>query len=537
MVAGPTLPLLIANATVDQVMRSMFDDTFAGIHQLAWLDWAILIPYYTLLLILSIYGLHRYAVIRTYRKWRRNTIIEPAARFESLPPVTIQLPIYNERFVIERLLEEVVKMDYPVHLLQIQVLDDSTDETHAFTERLVGAYRAQGIPIEYHHRSNRLGFKAGALEAGSKTATGELIAIFDADFVPPRDFLQRTVHFFTDPKIGVVQTRWTYLNRHFNLLTEVQAMLLDGHFVLEHEARCGRGLFFNFNGTAGVLRKSMIEDAGGWQHDTLTEDTDLSYRAQLKGWRFLYLPDVECPSELPVETHSFQVQQSRWAKGLMQVGIKLLPSILRAKLPWRVKMEAFCHLTPNISYPLMLAVSALTLPVSIVRFYMGWYQMLILDLPLVVANFLSLMLFYAYAQRELDPRGWKRSLPLLPVLMAAGVAITVSNAKAVLEALLGIRSGFVRTAKYAITGEGRATPPASRYRRRSGWLPWVELAVGCWFVYVIAYSIECYNFFAIPFLLLFVCGYWWAGFTTMYQEYRGRLAWERERGLGVETVR
>ncbi len=316
-----------------QARRALLDNTFAGIHQLDWFDWAILIPYFGLLGILSLYGLHRYEVIRTYFKYRKKLPKEPPTRFEQLPPVTIQLPLYNERFVVERLLEEVLKIDYPRDLLQIQVLDDSTDETHAFAERLVARYRALGHPIEYHHRTNRAGFKAGALQEGLKTATGELVAIFDADFIPPADFLMRTVHFFADPQVGVVQTRWSYINRDSNVLTEVQAMLLDGHFVLEHGARYGRGLFFNFNGTAGILRRKMIDDAGGWQHDTLTEDSDLSYRAQLKGWKFVYLPGLDCPSELPVEMHAFQVQQSRWAKGLTQVAKKLLPTILRAKVP------------------------------------------------------------------------------------------------------------------------------------------------------------------------------------------------------------
>src|SRR5205823_14746836 len=308
------------------------------------------------------------------------------------------------------------------------------DETHPMTERLVKEYRAAGYPIDYIHRPNRHGYTAGGLENGLKTATGEIVASFDADFVPPADFLKRTVHFFTDAKVGVVQTRWGYLNRHYNLLTEIQAMLLDGHFVLEHGARSGGGMFFNFNGTAGILRVKMIEDAGGWQHDTLTEDSDLSYRAQLKGWKFIYVPSIECPSELPVDTYGFQVQHSRWSKGLTQVAIKLLPTILRAKLPWRVKAEAFFHLTPNISYPLMIAVSALMLPVMIVRFYMGWLEMLLIDLPLIAASFWSISAFYVVAQRELFPRNWKRTILFLPALMAAGVALTIINTKAVFEA-------------------------------------------------------------------------------------------------------
>ncbi len=522
-------------STFQQLRRAMFDDTFAGIHRLEWFDWSLLIPYFALLFILSLYGLHRYEIIRTYFRHRKKLPQEAPQRFEQLPPVTIQLPIYNERFVVERLLESVLKIEYPRELLQIQVLDDSTDETHPFTERLVAHYRAMGHPIEYCHRTNRTGFKAGALHEGLRTATGELVAIFDADFVPPPDFLMRTVHFFADPKVGVVQTRWSYLNRESNVLTEVQAMLLDGHFVLEHVARCGRGLFFNFNGTGGILRRRMIDDAGGWQHDTLTEDSDLSYRAQLKGWRFVYLPGLDCPSELPVEMYGFQVQQSRWAKGLMQCGIKLLPSILRAKIPFRVKLEAFFHLTPNISYPMMLVVSALMLPVMIVRFYMGWMQMVFLDLPLIVASFWSISAFYLLAQRELHPRTWTRALFLLPALLAVGVALTVINTRAVLEALLGVQTGFVRTPKYALAA-GQRRVETMKYRRKSGILPFLEIGVGTYFVAMTAFAIDVYNFFSVPFLLLFVAGYYWAGFGTLIHEYRDRIRVSRRRELVVEAA-
>ena len=386
--------LALATPTLtEKVYRSFFDDSFSGIHQLSWFDWALLIPYFGILLLLSVYGLHRYDTIVTYFRHRRKATKEPSSHFEELPQVTIQLPLYNERYVLERLIEETIKMDYPKDRLQIQVLDDSTDETHAFAGALCERYKNLGYPIEYHHRMNRHGFKAGALQEGLKTATGEFVAVFDADFIPPSDFLMRTIHHFADPKVGVIQTRWSYLNRDFNFLTEVEAILLDGHFILEHGARSRAGYFFNFNGTAGILRTSMIADAGGWQHDTLTEDSDLSYRAQLKGWKFVYLPDLHCASELPVEIHGFQVQQFRWAKGLMQVARKLLPSLLKADLPWRVKFEAFMHLTPNISYPLMVVVSALMLPVMIVRFYMGFWQMMLLDLPLIAASFWSISAF------------------------------------------------------------------------------------------------------------------------------------------------
>jgi cellulose synthase/poly-beta-1,6-N-acetylglucosamine synthase-like glycosyltransferase len=277
----------------------------------------------------------------------------------------------------------------------------------------------------------------------------------------------------------------------------------------------------------------MIEDAGGWQHDTLTEDSDLSYRAQLKGWRFAYVHEVGCPSELPVQMHGFQVQQSRWAKGLTQVAVKLLRQILKADLPWRLKLEAVMHLTPNISYPLMLIVSALLMPVMIVRFYMGWFQMLVIDLPLIVATFWSISAFYLVAQRELSPRSWKRTIWFLPALIAVGVALTLINAKAVLEALFGIQSAFARTPKYAVNSSAKVKLTNVAYRRRSGLLPFLELAVGTYFIAMIVFAIDTYNFFAIPFLLLFVAGYFWAGLGTLYEEWQGKLAWERQQKVAA----
>jgi cellulose synthase/poly-beta-1,6-N-acetylglucosamine synthase-like glycosyltransferase len=541
MLTAPSLPaFLLANGiplAASRLLDSLFDNTFVGIHHLEFFDWAILIPYFGVLTVLSFYGLHRYAMIRGYWKHRKELPERAPQQFDELPRVTVQLPIYNERYVIERLIEETCKIDYPRRLLQIQVLDDSTDETHPFTERLVAEYRAAGLPIEYIHRTNRRGYKAGALQEGLKTATGELVAIFDADFVPPADFLMRTVHYFTDPKAGMVQTRWTYLNRHYNVLTEVQAMLLDGHFVLEHIARSGGGLFFNFNGTAGVLRRTMIDDAGGWQHDTLTEDSDLSYRAQLKGWKFVYVPSIECPSELPVDTYGFQMQQSRWAKGLTQVALKLLPAILRSKLPWRVKVEAFFHLTPNISYPLMIIVSALMLPVMIVRFYMGWFQILVIDLPLIAASFWSISAFYVIAHRALFPKTWKRAFLFLPALMAAGVALTIINTRSVLEALIGYQTGFTRTPKYAIGSQRKVHLDNIDYRRRSGWLPYAELAVGTFFLAMVIFAIESFNYLAVPFLMLFVGGYYWAGCTTLWEEYRGKVRWQRQLELAERAER
>jgi cellulose synthase/poly-beta-1,6-N-acetylglucosamine synthase-like glycosyltransferase len=535
----PIVPVafLAPSSQVDKWTRALADNTFAGIHKLGWFDWLILVPYFTFLTILAIYGAHRFLVVYGYLKTRKRIPQEPPSRFEQLPRVTIQLPLFNERNVVDQLLEAVLKVRYPRELLEIQVLDDSTDDTHPYTEALVARLRAEGHPIEYVHRSNRTGYKAGALQEGMQKAKGEFMAIFDADFLPPEDFLEKTIHFFADPKVGVVQTRWTYTNRDQNLLTEVQALMLDGHFALEHVARYGQNLFFNFNGTAGILRRQMIEDAGGWQHDTLTEDSDLSYRAQLRGWRFVYLPWLECPSELPVDTYGFQVQQQRWAKGLTQCAIKLLPRIFRSKeVSFREKVEAWFHMTPNISYPMMVVVSALMLPVMIVRFYIGWLDMLLVDVPLIICSFWSVVTFYLLAEKVLYPRSWKRAFFLLPFLLAMGVALTISNSKAVLEALLGKQSSFVRTPKYAAGASGKAQV-AVAYRRKSGWLPFAEIGMGCFFLAIVAYCIDVMNFFALPFLLIFVSGYFWAGFSTLWQEHQARLRFERQaRKVEIEAV-
>ncbi|HKS73329.1 MAG TPA: cellulose synthase family protein [Terriglobales bacterium] len=476
----------------------------------------MLIPYFVVLILLASYGMHRYRLVYLYYKNKRNRTTEPAQTFAELPRVTVQLPIFNEQFVVERLLDSICRLQYPLDKLDIQVLDDSTDETVAVARGLVEHYKARGFPVSYHHRTNRAGFKAGALQAGMQSASGEFIAIFDADFVPPEDFLLKTIHYFTDPKIGMVQTRWTHINRNYSFLTEVEAILLDGHFVLEHSGRARSQLFFNFNGTAGMWRRATIEDAGGWQHDTLTEDTDLSYRAQLKGWKFIYLQDVECPSELPVEMTAFKTQQARWAKGLVQTGVKILPQVMRSDEPAHVKLEAWYHLTANLSYPLMIVLSVLLLPAMIIRFYQGWFQMLYIDLPLFMASTFSISSFYLVSQRELFPGKWYRALLYLPFLMALGIGLTVTNTRAVLEALVGKKSAFARTPKYRVESKADKVR-ANTYRRRLGWIPWVELAIGTYFALTVYYAIDNENFLTVPFLLLFVVGYWYTGLMSLLQ--------------------
>ena len=518
----------IAQNPLTNYWRKLTNRTFVGLYHANAFDIAVMIPYFLVLIVLASYGLHRYWLVYSYFKYRQNVPgppLEPA----NWPKVTIQLPIYNERYVIERLVEAVSRFDYPRELLDIQVLDDSTDETREVARACVERYQALGLPIRYFHRANRAGFKAGALAEGLKSATGEFIAIFDADFIPSADFLRRTIPYFHDPGIAMAQTRWTYLNRDYSLLTEVETILLDGHFVIEHGARSRSGTFFNFNGTAGVWRRAAIEDAGGWQHDTLTEDTDLSYRAQLRGWRFLYLPEIECPSELPVEMNAFKAQQARWAKGLMQTAKKILPRVLRSKLPAHVKAEAFFHLTANISYPLMVLLSTMLLPAMIVRFYQGWLQMLVIDLPLFLASTCSVSSFYLTAQRALYPQTWKRTFLYMPFVLAVGIGISVRNARAVLEAIFGVQSEFVRTPKYRIERQ-RDTWIKKTYRKRAGWMPFAEVALGLYFAATVVYAIQNENYPTVPFLLLFVWGYLYTGLMSL-----GQVCLERFR-VGVGTV-
>ncbi len=431
--------------------------------------------------------------------------------------MTVQLPIFNEQFVIERLVDCVCKLEYPREKLQIQVLDDSTDETVQVASAVVDRYAAAGHNIVYHHRTNREGYKAGALHEGLKSSTGEFVAIFDADFTPPPQWLMKVIHHFATPGIGMVQTRWTHLNRNYSYLTEIEAILLDGHFVLEHGGRSRLGVFFNFNGTAGMWRRQAIDDAGGWEHDTLTEDTDLSYRSQLKGWKFRYLQDVECPAELPIEMTAFKTQQARWAKGLIQCAKKDLPKVLRAPVSKREKIEAWYHLTANISYPLMIVLSALLLPAMIIRFYQGWFQMLYIDIPLFLASTFSISSFYLVSQKELFPRTWYRTFLYLPALMALGIGLTITNTKAVLEALVGHQTAFARTPKYHVVSKQDKKIAAKKYRKRLGWIPYIELLIGGYFALTVWYAIANENYITVPFLFLFVFGYWYTGLMSVFQ--------------------
>ena len=388
-------------------------------------QFACLIAYCGIVVLLGLYGFHRYQLLRLFRK-HRDVPDLPLSSFTSLPRVTVQLPLYNEFHVVERLLQAVGRIDYPRDLLQIQVLDDSQDETSDRARRIACKLEVEGLDIEYIHRRDRTGFKAGALAAGLERASGEFILILDADFVPQPQILHQAIHYFTDPRIGMVQMRWGHINRHYSLLTRIQSIFLDGHFVIEHTARNRSGRFFNFNGTAGIWRRQAITDAGGWQHDTLTEDLDLSYRAQLAGWKFHFLPEIAVPGEIPVEMDGFKAQQHRWTKGAVQTAKKLLPRVWRSGQPLAVKVEATFHLTANICYILMLLMALLTLPVLTVRSQLGWERLLIVDLPLFSFATVAVSGFYMASQKALYP-DWKRQIKYLPLLMSIGMGMCINN--------------------------------------------------------------------------------------------------------------
>lgn len=482
--------------------------------------------YFSVLCVLALYGSHRYRMAFLYYRHKFKLPV-PKGQLERLRAITIQLPVYNERYVVERLVDSVCRIEYPRELLEIQVLDDSTDETSAIARACVERNRQRGFDISYVRRENREGFKAGALEHGLKHARGEFIAVFDADFVPAPDFLQRTVPFFSDPGVGMVQVRWGHLNREFSILTQAQSIFLDGHFIIEHTARNRSGCFFNFNGTAGIWRRDAIGDAGGWQHDTLTEDLDLSYRAQLRGWQFIFLPEVISPAEVPVDMNAFKSQQHRWAKGSIQTAKKLLPTILRSNLPFAVKREAFFHLTNNMAYLLMVLLSVL-MPVSmVVRFQHGLYETLFLDLPFCISATASVCFFYIACQREQGLSWWDR-IKYLPFVMSIGIGLALNNAAAVVEALLNQRSEFTRTPKIGAEGRVAKKVVSDNYRGRRNFMPVIELLFGVYFTGALWFAIDAGIYASVPFLILFQVGFLYVGTMSAFQGNRlGRLLWAR----------
>ncbi|MEO1083302.1 MAG: cellulose synthase family protein [Acidobacteriota bacterium] len=475
-----------------------------------WMEILILSLYFAVLGVLAAYGLHRLALALALSKRRPDAgaTSEP----DVWPRVTVQLPIFNEKYVAERLIDAVSALDYPRDRLEIQVLDDSTDETRDLVADIVERHRAQGVDIHHLHREDRCGYKAGALADGLKVATGEFVAVFDADFVPQSAFLKRSIPAFADPGVGMVQARWGHINRDYSLLTRAQSILLDAHFVVEHAVRERLGCLFNFNGTAGIWRRQAIEDAGGWTHDTLTEDLDLSYRAQLHGWRFHYLSEVIVPAELPAEINAYKSQQHRWAKGSVQTARKLLGTVMKTQLPLRAKVEAFIHLTSNFTYPLMLLLSLLIFPAMALRRGEESWRLLAFDLPLFLAATLSVVIFFLVSQvRGRDP-GREHGLPVwrcllvMPGLMAVGIGLSVNNTRAVLSGLREDGGVFHRTPKYKLEGQ-RDGWSGKAYALRKNLSFYLEALLALYFIGCFATAAHLGMWWSMPFLWLFLQGY------------------------------
>jgi len=466
----------------------------------------VLATYFTILSILSIYGAHRLWMLLLYYRHKQD-VPQPKGGPDYEPMVTVQLAIFNEMNVVERLMDHVVRMDWPKDKLEIQVLDDSTDETVKVVEAVCDRYRNLGFDISYIHRTDRTGFKAGALHNGLKSAKGEFVAMFDADFLPTEDFLRMAVPHFADDKVAFVQGCWDHLNRDFNLLTQVQAILLDGHFVFEHTARNRSKAFFNFSGTAGMWRVAAIADAGGWQHDTITEDADLSYRAQLKGWSGVYLKDMVVPAELPVEVNAFKSQQHRWAKGNAQVIRKLMKTILFSKESLHTKAECWFHLTANCNYMLMVVLAIIMVPCMILRAGTPAKTLILTDAPFFLLNAVSVGLYFGLSQREVsNNKDWTKRLKYIPGLMSLGIGLGLNQAKAVLEGFFTNDIEFKRTPKLGMDAEGNAASKRA-YKVPKSLITFLEAGFGVYYFAALLAAIYLRKWASVPFLWLFFSGF------------------------------
>ncbi len=459
-------------------------------------------------------GAHRAVTVFLCHKHRRvvERAQKPLVSFteSELPRVTVQLPLYNEATVAGRLIEAAGRFDYPKDRLEIQILDDSSDETRGIAAEKVKELRARGIDAHYVRRSGREGYKAGALEYGLRSAKGEFIAMFDADFVPQASFLRDIVHHFTDKEVGMVQTRWAHMNRDANLLTQIQALMLDGHHLVENCARFGSGCYFNFAGTGGMWRRKAIDDAGGWQHDTLTEDLDLSYRAQMAGYKFIYRPDIQTPSELPEDLTALRAQQHRWAKGTVQTARKLLPVVMKHEpLTLHQRVEAVFHMLPHFAYPLIMLLGILLLPALTLLPAADVRTMMLVDLPLCFGATGSIAAFYAMAEVSQGRSAWG-AIKRLPILIGLGAGLSPHLSRAVWSGMTSMSGEFVRTPK---KGEGRI-----RYRMGAN-IPWVEslLAVLCGAAAIA--SVETGHWFATPFCLLFTWGHAYVATLVLKEQF------------------
>ncbi len=480
----------------------------------------VLLSLYLLtLIILGLFGIHKYYLLHLYRKYKKQPLPVPPLPKE-WPEVTVQLPIFNEKYVLKRLIKATVCLDYPREKLHIQLLDDSTDSTSALAEKLIGVLRKKGYRIDHIRRPSRVGFKAGALAYGLRKSTAEYIAVFDADFVPQPDFLKQTIPYLMQPGIGMVQTRWGHINRDYSLLTRLQAIFLDAHFLIEHLARHRSGKFFNFNGTAGVWRRQAIEEAGGWQHDTLTEDLDLSYRAQLAGWKFLFLPHVVAPAELPAEMNAYKGQQHRWAKGSVQTAMKLYRKIWKSDFPLHIRIEALIHLSNNFAYLLMSIPALLLVPVVKIHMEMGVvpWKLVFVYLTVFFAATFSVLVYYSVTIKDSLGKLWPHVL-YLPLLMALGIGLSINNGRAALEALLGRQSEFNRTPKFRLEGK-KGTWKKKIYRPGKSYQHIFEFLMAAYFTYGWVYFLSQDFYYSMPFFILFMMGFYYTSLSSLYGQKR-----------------
>lgn len=480
------------------------------------MDDIVLIGYFLSLTILFVFGLHGFIMLYYHKKYRDNNPV-PKPQIDENATVTIQLPLYNELYVAERLIKATCEIEYPKDKLEIQVLDDSTDETTEVVANIVKQKQAEGFDIKHIRRGTREGFKAGALKYGLEKARGEFVAIFDADFIPHKDFLKKTLSFFTDEKVGLVQTRWEHLNGDYSILTKAQALALDGHFVIEQTVRNKAGFFINFNGTGGIWRKSCIEDAGNWHADTLTEDLDLSYRAQLKGWRFVFLKDFTSPAELPSEINALKSQQFRWTKGAVETAKKILPLVWKSDIPLRVKLQSTFHLTNNLVFPFILLAAILNVPLIFIK-NSGSHEAYFAIMSIFVLAFISSFLFYMYAQKDIRT-DWRKKIVLFPLFMAGSMGFAVNNSRAVIEGLLNRKSEFVRTPKFKLESEKDSWMGKKYLTRKIGFSVIVEALLAVYCLIGVLSSIYFMELAAIPFQLLFFLGFAFVSITSIKHAY------------------
>jgi cellulose synthase/poly-beta-1,6-N-acetylglucosamine synthase-like glycosyltransferase len=479
----------------------------------------IIITYFISLSILFIFGSSGFVMIFYYLK-HRNTKTPKAGVLTEFPTVTMQLPVYNEFYVVERLIDAVCRIKYPKEQLEIQVLDDSTDETVDIVEGIIAAKRAEGFDISHIRRSSRVGFKAGALKEGLTTCRGEFVAIFDADFIPKPTFLLETLPYFSDPAIGLVQTRWEHINRRYSFLTRVQAMALDGHFVIEQNVRNKAGFFINFNGTGGIWRKECIYDAGNWEADTLTEDLDLSYRAQLLGWKFKFLNEVTSPAELPSEINALKSQQFRWTKGAIETARKILPRVWRSTLPLEKKIHATFHLSNNIVFPFILVAGILNVPLIFIK-HQGGYETYFNVMAIFVFAFIGSFLFYLYSQKDVY-RDWQRRMLLFPLFMAGSMGFAVNNTRAVIEGLLKKKSEFVRTPKYSVVDKNDNWLDKKYARMKISYTVVIESVLALYCLFGVAASIYYLELAAVPFQMLFSVGFGLVAWLSLRHAWMAR---------------